>query len=430
MSRVFTYTDTNVDLLCDALSSNRIIPEEKDNDYDDSTASIDDNHTSPAQGAMPLILPTQHTYVTIAPIVLSSLFHKWMHVTDKSTPSSLMIYHSTHIPHVSKLTQEESAVLSILTDHFWDNESNDELSIMIPPNETIHPIFRQSNGKIIVECSNHPVLRRIQEQTQSPLAVQNTYSNGIHCTGYGHLEDAYRNQPVLILKSDEPTKYGIEPTLIDICTDTKTIHVVRTGRITPSQILGALNNTDYADYQVLVQYERASQFIKTVRPRWNKRIYRVNWVSLDVFPQRPDEKAYNELVHNTHAYLDKCIFVDYGGLHPEFATVCWGYVDLSRFKDVKEAIHTFYDVMHQLSQMDSSHPILIYDVYADSGESNDIDEYLLILQERIRAIETSPTHEAMCIPYECICSILGRDTIHVPHEITPEERANNMEMVD
>jgi tRNA A37 threonylcarbamoyladenosine synthetase subunit TsaC/SUA5/YrdC len=435
MNRVFSYTEHNIELLCSAVVNHYLPEEKKEDDTDDSNMPNDVLNHQPSSNTHrhavePLLIPSYTTYLAVAPISSSDLFHKWIQVTNRNAPTSLMIYHPTHIPTIAKLRREESEIITALTDKLWSEEGIDELSIMVPPNEDIHPVFRQPNGKVIIEYSNHPVLRRLQEFSHSPLAVQTVYSNGIPCSAYGHLEDAYRQKPVLILQQDEPCKRGVESTLIDICTDTKTIRIVRTGTVTPSEILEALEESDYSHYQVVTCYERASQYIKTVRPQWNKRVYRVNWASLDIFPEKPTEKAYKELVHNTHAYLDKCIFIDNGGMHPEFATVCWGYVDIDQFREVKQAIHTFYDILHQISHMDSSHPVLIFDAYNESGDANDIDEYLLILQERIRHIETDTNHVSMCIPYECICDILGRKSIHIPREITAEERAENMEMVD
>ena len=444
MSRIFTNTEHNIELLCSAVA-NMYLPKVKEDKSDTDSVnvgSIDTDDTATDSKTVfdaethvvnPLILPGYTTYLTVAPTMSSDLFHKWISVTNKNAPSAMMIYHSTHIPAIAKLTSDESSVIRVLTDAFWTDDEMDELAIMMPPNEDIHPIFRQTNGKIIVEYSNHPTLRRLQEYTQCPLAVQTVYCNGIPCTAYEHFEDKVRDAQVLVLKDENPCKRGIESTLIDVCVDTKTVRIIRPGHITPSDILEVLHDGGYTDYQVIVCYEHASRYIRVVKPQWNKRIYRVKWASLDIFNINPDDRAYKELVHNTHAYLDKCVFLDYGMMHPEFATVCWGYVDLNQHRDIHAVLHTIYDILHQLSRMDSSHPILIYDLFSALLSGSDADsasELYLTLQQKIWDIEVA--HDAMCIPFECVCDILGRKTIHVQrsNEVEDAERAEDMEMVD
>jgi tRNA A37 threonylcarbamoyladenosine synthetase subunit TsaC/SUA5/YrdC len=391
-ARVFTYTENNIHILCDSF-----------------VATSGDNKPRP------LITPTYTTYSLVAPISSSDTFDQWLNRTNHFAPSSIMLYHSTHIPTIAKLTIDESEIIQYLSSHFWTSEMKyDELSFMVPPKEYIHSVFRQPNGKIIIDHSNHPVLQKLQETTQSPIAVQPVYVNQIPCTSYGHFEYQYQSDPVNILKQEEPCKRGSESTVIDIDTDTKTITVVRMGTVRIHDIIESLEDSPFSNYNVTLS-TTPSKFIRVIKPLWNRRIYRTKWVSYPMEPAQIDE-----LTKSTKSYLSNAIFVDFGKHNTEMSSIAWGYVDLTEYGEALHATYTFYDILHQLSRMNSIHPILFYDSYGT------IDGYAASILMKLWNIESS--EEEMYLPYECITKLFNKQSLY--HEKTAEEREQCMEEVD
>jgi tRNA A37 threonylcarbamoyladenosine synthetase subunit TsaC/SUA5/YrdC len=372
-ANVFTYTEHNIQTLCDSF--------EKSTD------------------TRPLILPTYTTYSLVSPVSNNDSFHRWLNMANKFAPSSILIYHESHLPVIAKLTLEESAIIQAITSHFWSIESKNELSIMVPPREDIHPIFRQNNGKVIVDYSNHPVLQKLQESTQSPIAVQSIYVNQIPCTSYGHFEIQYYDQPVHILKQEEPCKRGMESTVIDIDVEHKKIVVVRAGNITIDEIIDCIEETSFSNYTIHLASD-PSKLIKCIQPLWSRRIYRTKWLS---YPFSNDQ--IDELTKSTKAYLANCIFIDFGKQYPELASICWGYVDLSEYNELPHALYTFYDILHQLMKMNSIHPILFYDSFSDESKLTGMSA---AIQTRLWNIEN--TKEELYIPYECLIKMIGTNT--------------------
>lgn len=396
-ARVFQYNDSNIDILCHSFNNG-------------DTADME---------SRPLITPTYTTYCLVSPVSSSNSFHKWHNMSNKFAPTSLLIYHESHIPAIAKLIQEESEIIHSIVSHFWTPEMKYELSVMVPPREDIHPVFRQPNGKIIVDYSNHPVLQKLQETTQSPLAVQPVYVNQIPCTSYGHFEMEYEAEPVHILKQEEPCKRGSESTLIDIDTTTRTITVVRVGNISVDDLMDHIEETPFSDYTVTLT-SAPSKYIRVVQPLWKRRIYRTRWVSYPL-----SEEQIDELSKTTKSYLSKSIFVDYGKQNNEMSSISWGYVDLSQHNELAYAIFTFYDILHQLYKMDSLYPILFFDTFSKERDTS-LNTLAASILTKLWNIESSS--EEMFMPYECILRIYNRTSLY--HEKTAAERAECMEDVD
>ncbi len=93
---------------------------------------------------------------------------------------------------------------------------------------------------IAIRFPAHPIAQELITQSNVPIAAPSANKSGrITSTRITHVQENFVNDDVFVLGSNEPTKYGIESTIIDLSTNNPTI--LRFGFITPVFIEKILN---------------------------------------------------------------------------------------------------------------------------------------------------------------------------------------------
>ena len=164
----------------------------------------------------------------------------------KERPSNNpLIVHVLSLQHAEELAIF-SDIAKIFANTFWPGP----LTMILPKREDTKIAASVTAGldTIAIRVPAHPVARKLLELSECPIAAPSANKSGyLSPTKYHHVQDAFRNDNLFIIPSDdEKAQYGIESTIIDMSTDQAKI--LRHGFITQDDIKKISNfNIMYSD---------------------------------------------------------------------------------------------------------------------------------------------------------------------------------------
>ena len=249
------------------------------------------------------------------------------------------------------LNTNERTIIEKLS-KFWPGP----LTILAKRNKRIPIICDREN--IGIRVPNNKVARDLIYNSGVPLFAPSANLSGkVSSTTYEHVVDYFgKNPDVVILKSDEMIKVGIERTIVKVENDMVT--VLRPGFITKKEIEIVLGIDNVTYKNKYIQGECPGSSIKHYSISKNTLLF--NLFNPSSFPEL---KLTDEILDRTIKYFNQSILVDFNGKQKNLQDYFYGYVDLSENGDIKEALFNFYNVMHQLEKIKEVKNVLIYDYY-------------------------------------------------------------------
>ena len=250
------------------------------------------------------------------------------------------------------MSTKEKHILEILVHKYWPGM----LTIVVKTNQQ-NSLYTNDNY-ISLECPCHSSVQNILHILEKPIiSTSANISKKASCSHITHVKNYFKDiDNITALEALKHPKYGIEPTIIKIDSDSQ-LSILRPGIITRSDIQTLLNmnevhvSIDYKDFD--------SHGVDISHYCINKTCILANFITCDEL-----DKTINKW---TKKYLSESVLVDFGKKNIEKTPLCGGYVDLSENSDIGEALFNLYDVLHQLNNIEVKNIIFI-DLYKNPGD--------------------------------------------------------------
>lgn len=278
----------------------------------------------------------------------------------------------------TNVTDKEDAIIYQLTKHFWPGP----LTILIRKNKYISDRVTANSDWVALRSPLEPVARKLIKHSMLPIAAPSANISGkVSSTYKEHILHYFKEADVSILASNEPCKIGIESTIVKIeeLTNDKEnsfidLTIVRPGIITNNDILYLLkNNTVKNNLETIHNINIDSINIKNSIPTQqtnspgsdishytiSKNVVIFNFLDIEQIDMHTKDIK-DDIIEKTNIYCEQSICVDFGGKNKQFKDKFYGYVDLSENGDIREAIFNFYNVLHQLNNVDCKN-VLIFE---------------------------------------------------------------------
>ena len=222
------------------------------------------------------------------------------------------------------------------------------------------PKYLINNRYIGIRIPENKVFRDLLHYSNVPICAPSAnLSNKTSSTSIEHVYKYFEHQNINILNDNNyECKYGIESTIVKI--ENNILTIVRQGVILETELEKFVENYNKTESQNIVlkgEFDiKAGSEKHTLHYSPNKPMYIAKFIdfsnsNLD-FPK--------DLSNLTKKYFESVLFIDYNSLGLKYKDYCYGYVDLSKDGDIKEAMFNLYNVLHQSDKLDCE-KILVYD---------------------------------------------------------------------
>jgi len=238
--------------------------------------------------------------------------------------------HNPLIVHVADINQAKQIGIfnqqTMLLTEIWPGP----LTIVVPknPNSSLAKSVTGGLDTVAIRIPAHPIALELIKRSGLPIAAPSANLSGkLSPTSSVHVQKNFGGS-VFVLESDEPTRYGLESTIIDMSTNTPTI--LRFGFITPEFL------EDILDQKIAIASESSSikapgMMLSHYAPHKNLRLNAATII------------AENEVGLN---------FSDSKLLSP-------GSLNLSVKGDLAEAASKLFDFLHQLDLLENYSTIAV-----------------------------------------------------------------------
>ncbi len=223
-----------------------------------------------------------------------------------------------------------------------------------------------------------PIFKRILELFKLPIigTKATNLQYGFDCINTEMTEFTFKNYGIDVLLNDNPCKYAIDYTYInvDIDNDLPTIYI-------PGFNFNLFNK--YCKININPEYNNNINFSK------KKKSFMFNFIDFD--NSTNDKKEYNNEIQNAvMKYLTNSIVIDFNGKNKILSFKAAAYVDLSVSGDINEALFNIHNVLYQTIDVDI-YNILFFDYYSNKNEY--IQLYYIIYKYC--------EGKQLVIPYQC-----------------------------
>jgi L-threonylcarbamoyladenylate synthase len=186
-----------------------------------------------------IVLPTETVYGLGGDAYNDKAANK-IFIAKGRPPQNPLIVHVHSIEQAQEFAEFNNLALD-LARHFWPGP----LTLILPlkykegGKNPLAPTVCAGLETVAVRLPHHDILRKIIQKAGTPIAAPSANISGCispsninHCQGL--------NEHVALMLDGGPCPYGVESTIIDARIDTKNIHLLRLGALSPDDIIAKM----------------------------------------------------------------------------------------------------------------------------------------------------------------------------------------------
>lgn len=330
-----------------------------------------------------VIFPTETVYGIGANALCDQSVEKIYRIKKRPSNNPLIVHvldwNSAKI--YTDITHNEETIINELTKKYWPGP----LTILVKKNRYISDKVTANSEWVALRSPSNQIARKLLQYSMLPIAAPSANISGkVSSTYKQHVIDYFKDVNISILVSDDPCKYGIESTIVKIeeidnsyfSENSIDLSILRPGIITNNDIHFLLKNKNSGIRDRLENVYNInvdSININTQFPKSqtnspgsdishytiSKNVVIFNFVDIGQV-KIDDYDIETEIIDKTNKYCEQSVCIDFGCKNKKFRDKFYGYVDLSENNDIREAIFNFYNILHQLKNVDCRN-VLIFE---------------------------------------------------------------------
>tara|TARA_B100001093_G_scaffold383191_1_gene368797 strand:- start:728 stop:1912 length:1185 start_codon:yes stop_codon:yes gene_type:complete len=284
----------------------------------------------------------------------------------------------------------EDVIIKKLMDLYWPGPLTFILKNKNKNLDHLVKINKNNCDCILITCPENESMQKIIKKTYLPIISTSANLSGkIPAVEYSHAIKYFKKDKITLLKGATNPKYCVENTVVSLeklnfNSNKYNLIIEKKGNITKKMIQKSLSN-----FEIQIFYRTDLNKKEVVNSKLNddkknkinhlnsgidSRIDSINFekkIILFNFIESSHIKLgqfEENIKQSVNSYLSVCALIDFNSRNFKYRNKFSAYVDLSEKGDIKEALFNFYNVIHQLNEINEVKNILIFNYYDEKKE--------------------------------------------------------------